>query len=128
MYKNDKYDVEININLENGIYVFDEKSATGKTRLCKALKELRKLGEPVVGYTYGDDKLGISLIDIISKVNPRVIMLDRYDMYNGTFNKKFAEWSKNAIILIDCKGDLETETCTDWCTIEMEPRKIEVVQ
>lgn len=128
MYRNDNYDVEININLENGIYVFDEKSATGKTRLCKALKELRKLGEPVIGYTYGDDKLGISLVDIISKVNPKVIMLDRYDMYNGTFNERFAEWSKNAVILIDCKGDLETEVYTDWCTIEMGSREIEVVQ
>lgn len=128
MYKNDKYDVEININLENGIYVFDEKSATGKTRLCKALKELRKLGEPVVGYTYGDDKLGISLVDLVSKVNPKVIMLDRYDMYNGTFNERFTGWSKKAIVLIDCKGDLEAETCTDWCTIEMQSREIEVVQ
>lgn len=128
MYKNDEYDVEININLENGIYVFDEKSATGKTRLCKVLKELRKLGEPVVGYTYGDDKLGISLVDLVSKVNPKVIMLDRYDMYNGTFNDRLTDWAQKAIILIDCKGDLEVETCTDWCTIEMKSRKIEVVQ
>lgn len=128
MYKNDKYDVEVNINLDNGIYVFDEKSATGKTRLCKVLKELRKLGEPVIGYTYGDDNLGISLIDITNKVNPKVLMLDRYDMYNGTFNNELAEWSKNAVILIDCKGDLETKTYTDRCTIEMGPREIEVVQ
>lgn len=128
MYKNDMYDVEINIKLENGIYVLDEKSATGKTRLCKVLKELRKLGEPVVGYTYGDEKLGISLVDIASRVKPKVLMLDRYDMYNGTFNERFTEWSKDAIILIDCKGDLETDACTDWCTIEMEPRKIEVLQ
>ena len=128
MYKNNRYDVEINIDLENGIYVFDEKSATGKTSLCKELKELRKLGEPVIGYTYGDDKLGINLVDITSKIKPKVLMLDRYDMYNGTFNNKFTEWAKDTIVLIDCKGDLETEIYTDWCTIEMGPREIEVIQ
>ena len=128
MYKNDKYDIEININLDNGIYVFDEKFATGKTRLCKVLKELRKLGEPVVGYTYGDDNLGINLIDITNKVNPKVLMLDRYDMYNGTFNKELAEWSKNAVILIDCKGNLKTDIYIDWCIIKMKPGKIEVAQ
>ncbi len=128
MYKNDKYDIEININLDNGIYVFDEKFATGKTRLCKVLKELRKLGEPVVGYTYGDDNLGINLIDITNKVNPKVLMLDRYDMYNGTFNKELAEWSKNAVILIDCKGNFKTDIYIDWCIIKMKPGKIEVAQ
>lgn len=128
MYKNNRYDIEINIDLENGVYVFDEKSATGKTRLCKELKELRKLGEPVIGYTYGDDKLGISLVDITSKIKPKVLMLDRYDMYNGTFNKNLDEWAKDTIVLIDCKGDLETEISTDWCTIEMGAKEIEVVQ
>lgn len=57
MYKNNKYNVEIIISLENGIYVFDSRYAIGKTRLCNELRELRKLGEQVVGYTYGDDKL-----------------------------------------------------------------------
>lgn len=128
MYKNNKYDVEINVNLENGIYIFDEKSATGKTRLCKELKELRRLGEPVIGYTYGDDNLGIDLVEVINKIHPKVLMLDRYDMYNGAFKEKLTEWAKNIIVLIDCKGDLEAETCTDWCTIEMGLREIEVVQ
>jgi len=128
MYKNNKYNEEINIELENGIYVFDEKSATGKTRLCKDLKELRKLGEPVVGYTYGDDKLGIDLAAVVRKISPKVLMLDRYDMYNGSFNDKIVEWSINTIVLIDCKGDLKLEAYVDWCTIEMGPRKIEVLQ
>lgn len=128
MYKNDKYNTEINIDLKNGVYVFDDRSATGKTRLCKELKELRRLGEPVIGYTYGDDKLGINLVDVINKVNPKVLLLDRYDMYNGTFNSQLTDWGKNAIVLIDCKGDLETEAYTDWCTIEMGPREIEVIQ
>lgn len=128
MYKNNKYDVKINIDLENGIYIFNEKSATGKTRLCKELKELRKLGEPVIGYTYGDDKLGINLLSITNKVKPKVLMLDRYDMYNGDFDNNIIAWSKDAIILIDCKAGLKTAIDTDWCTIEMNSQEIEVIQ
>lgn len=68
------------------------------------------------------------MIDLVSRVKPKVLMLDRYDMYNGTFNSSFADWARDSIILIDCKGYVETEICTDWCTIEMEPQKIEVIQ
>ena len=39
MYYLDKYSVTIDIKLEPGIYVFDNQSATGKTRLAKLLSE-----------------------------------------------------------------------------------------
>lgn len=128
MYKNDKYRVAINIELSNGVYVFDDYTATGKTRLCKELKELQRSGEAVVGYTYGDDKLGINLIDVFEKLNPKVLLLDRYDMYNGSFNNEIVKWSEQAIVLIDCKGELKVDCDTDWCAIEMAADKIEVIQ
>lgn len=128
MYKNNKYNVFIDIELENGIYIFDENSATGKTRLCKELKEFQKMGEPVIGYTYGDNNLGINLEEVFKRINPKVLLLDRYDMYNGTFNNQILQWSNNTIILIDCKGDLEINYDVEWCTIEMTASKIEVVQ
>lgn len=77
MYSNSKYNVTINIYLENGIYVFDEDSATGKTRLCNELKELQKLGEPVIGYTYNDDKLGIDL-KTLSVLDKSISLLTEY--------------------------------------------------
>ncbi len=128
MYTCDKYNVNIRIELENGLYIFNNQASIGKTRLCKTLKELRRLNEPVIGYTYGDDKLGIILTELILDVKPIVIMLDRYDMYNGEFNDKILEWAKYSIVLIDCKGDLNIAVNADWCTIEMGPQKIEVVQ
>lgn len=126
MYVIDKYNPIINIELENGIYEFCSESGTGKTRLCRILKELQKLGEPVIGYTYGDDILGIDLKDLVSKVNPKVILLDRYHMYNGTFSKEIIEWSKNTIILIDCKSILDINYDTDLCIIEMLSNRINV--
>lgn len=47
MYINKEYKPEISIALDNGIYVFDSESATGKTWLCKHLKKLKAYGEPV---------------------------------------------------------------------------------
>lgn len=128
MYHNDKYNVEIKICLDNGIYEFDNNSATGKTRLCKELKELQKLNEPVIGYTYGDDKLGIDLSKVIEIVKPKVVLLDRYDMYNNMFHDEMIEWAKDSIVLIDCKDFLDIDYDTGWCDIEMSPEKIEVVQ
>lgn len=126
MYKNEKYNTKINIALDNGIYVFDETSATGKTRLCNELKELRKLGEPVIGYTYNDDKLGIDLCDLVNRVHPKVILLDRYDMYNGMFDEQIIKWSSNATVLIACKGYLSISSYTEWCCIDMQSARIEV--
>ena len=127
MYSNSKYSVAISIDLPNGVYEFNEDSATGKTRLCKELKELQRLGESVIGYTYGDDRLGINLIEVFNKIHPKVLVLDRYDMYNGTFNNEIVKWSADTIILVDCKGDLQVDCEVDWCTIEMTADKIEVV-
>lgn len=128
MYSNTKYKVVIDIELENGIYIFDDNSATGKTRLCKELRDFQKLGEPVIGYTYGDDKLGINLEDVFAKINPKVLLLDRYDMYNGMFSENIQAWSKHTIILLDCKCNLKINCDTDWCTIEMTSNRIEVRQ
>ncbi len=42
LYRTDKYNVELVFNMENGLYVFDNQSATGKTRLCKEIREHQK--------------------------------------------------------------------------------------
>lgn len=46
-----KYSVKINVNLDNGVYVFDNESATGKSRLYSLVKKYSAYGEPVAGYT-----------------------------------------------------------------------------
>ena len=65
MYSLNKYNVTINIELEPGIYVFDNQSATGKTRLAKLLSDYQAYGEPVIAYTYNDKLRGISITDFL---------------------------------------------------------------
>ena len=74
------FDYNINILLDNGIYVFDAESATGKTWLCKQLKKLKAYGEPVDAVTYNDLLAGMRLENVVKPQN-KVVMLDRYDMY-----------------------------------------------
>lgn len=128
MYYLDKYSVTIDIKLEPGIYVFDNQSATGKTRLAKLLSEYHAYKEPVVSYTYNDKLKGISLADYLKDNEPKVILLDRYDLYNGDYAETIMEYSNESVILIDCKSEVKNIADDDWCTIEMTQNKIEVVQ
>ena len=70
----------INILLDNGIYVFDAESAIGKTWLCKQLKKLKAYGETVDAVTYNDLLAGMRLENVVKPQN-KVVRLDRYDMY-----------------------------------------------
>ena len=126
MFELSKYSVEIKINLENGIYVFDDEPSTGKTRLCKLFKEYQAYGEPVIGYTYNDNRLCSPLVYLVNAVQPKVLLLDRYDMYNGAFSRYFEEWSERMIILIDCKWKLQSDVTADLCYINMTGNRISV--
>ena len=128
MYKINKYGTELVFSIENGLYVFDNESAIGKTRLCKALRECQKYGEPVASYTYDDKLLNMHINSILVPNKYKVIMLDRYDMYNGDGAELIKECAKNSIVLIDCKSNLAVSTDDEWCSIQMEPNRIEVVQ
>ena len=126
MYKNEDYNIKIYINLENGVYNFTGLSATGKTRLCKLLRKIEARENNVIGYTFEDEKLGINLENQINKLNPKVIMLDRLDMYPEEFMQDIQEWGKNTIVLLDYKGSANFNE--DWCDIEMTADSIEVDQ
>lgn len=126
MYKNRIYGVDISIELENAVYGIDTISATGKTRLCKLLKELEASTGEVIGYTFNDERLGVNLRNQVSKLNPKVIMLDRLDMYPEEFMQDIQEWGKNAIVLLDYKGSANFNE--DWCYIKMTSSSIEVKQ
>ena len=78
-----KYMPEIRIDLSEGLYVFDSQSATGKTRLRKELRKLQQYGESVASYSYEDYQLGMSIDSVLKPSRYKVILLDRYDLYNG---------------------------------------------
>lgn len=126
MFEINKYNPSIKINLNNGIYIFDSKSAIGKTRLCNELKTLQAYGEPVAGYTYNDLKLGQNLDNLLNNRFYKVIMIDRYDLYKNLYIEGIEQASKYCIILVDCKGESPFNLDYDICKIEMTIDLIEV--
>lgn len=126
MFELSKYSTKIKIDLDNGLYVFENQSATGKSRLCSVLKKYCAYGEPIFGYTYSDLLMGI---DISFALNPgrfKVIMLDRYDMYKGLGSDLILQCKSNSIILVDCKSSFTVTNDHDWCYIDMDAHSIEV--
>lgn len=127
MYVMDKYTPIVNIELENGIYVFDSESATGKTRLCKLLKNWKAYGEPVDAYTYNDFLKGYALNSVLTP-NNKVILLDRYDLYKNEGHELINMCASKSVVLIDCKtpflGGIDDKTCF----IDMTEDKIEVTE
>lgn len=126
MFKLDKYDVSINIDLKNGIYIFDNISATGKTRLAKMLKQYESYGEPVTSYTYEDKQRNIPIDNVLKSNKYKLIALDRYDLYKGDGVELIKKCAKTSIILIDCKNDMAFTDIDDWCSIKMSPTTIEI--
>ena len=127
MYVNNKYTVKINIPLDNGIYIFDNNSATGKTRLYKELLSHQVYGERVAAYTYNDKLLGRRVDDILIPNKYDVIILDRYDMYYGDGADGIKACEDNTIVLIDCKQDFLLMNTDEWCDIDMSACEIEVI-
>lgn len=126
MYINDKYAIKIHINLENGLYVFDNEASTGKTRLFKALRDCEKSGEQIGTYTYNDKLQNRRLEDVLIPTKYKLIMLDRYDMYNGEGAELINECAKSSIVLVDCKGTFTVSSEDKWCILNMSKDTIHV--
>lgn len=139
MYTNNSFQTDINIQLNNGLYIFEGESATGKTRLFNELRNIQKyeqserLKESIVTYTYNDYLLyNVTLEDILKKYENEkleVIILDRYDMYGSEeYIDSLVKISKDSIILVDCKSIDKFSNCTDdnICFIEMDETSITV--
>ena len=120
------YRERIKIDLEPGIWIFDAKSATGKTYLCKCLKDLELLGEPVASYTYDDMLLGRDLHSLLSCGKYKVVMLDRYDMYSNAEHRAIQECAKSAVVMLDCKRGFKGSINDRMCFIDISNKTIEV--
>ncbi len=128
MIRLNSYLPEIVIKLSNGIYLFDNKSATGKTRLCKELRKNQKYGENVASYSFDDYLLNVGIDNVLIPNKYKLVMLDRYDMYNGIGKELISFCKDNMVILIDCKRGLNFGIDYKFCTIEMTDKLIEVVE
>lgn len=120
--------LKVIVNLKPGIYIIDSVSAIGKTYLCNFLKECNMAGYQVMGYTYSDYKLGLPIENILVPGKYKVVLLDRYDMYEGVGVKEINECSKDTIILVDSKSEYHISDNDDWCTLKRTQDTIEVYQ
>lgn len=117
--------VDIILDLSNGVYVFVNESSTGKTRLAKLLHEYRVAGKPVASYTYSDVVLGRDIAEVFNE-RYKVIYLDRYDLYNGMGSDLIQRRQDDAIILIDCKQGTKIRCPKKICHIDMTLEQIRV--
>lgn len=126
MFIIDKYSPVVYVDLNNGVYKFDCYSATGKTRLYELLKEYNRAGESVVAYSYNDWVLGLDLKSVLSRFKPKLIIVDRYDMFNTEYHQELESAGKESIVLIDSKEMLKFGEYDRVCGINIQPDKIEV--
>ena len=132
MYRVTRGNVDININLPNGIYRFNSESGTGKTYLYHLLNILYDAGCPVIGLTYRDirDKKFDRLFESNQLDKLKAILFDRYDLYGREISTKYKDKllaiSNKCIILIDAKMSSYLG-CADICYAKIvKSKQIEV--
>lgn len=123
-YINHKYEIDLDINLDNGAYQFIPDSSTGKTFLYQQLKKYNRFGDPVLGFSYDNSKEDLSLLD----EDYSIVIFDRYDLYSDSIiEDKIRNLATKAIVLIDSKRAIAVPRLrTKYCTIKFSPLKIEV--
>ena len=119
-----KSDRDIRIDLDVGVYMFDNESATGKTFLYKMLNNLVSRKD-IVCLTYSTSKYISNLYDIVSD-KTKLILLDRYDMYSEKYQDTIREYSNKAVILLDCKVFAQLNDIAQMCFIELSETRLEV--
>lgn len=117
--------MDIEIDLEPGIYLFPNISASGKTYLHDLLRQAGIAGFPVATYTYNDKLEGRPVDKIFVPDKYKVLFIDRYDMYTGDYAELIKQCANNSVILVDYKGN-NTPFDTDDCAIILSEGRIEV--
>lgn len=108
------YHPSVKVLLNPGIYVFTPKSATGKTYLYYALRDIRKF-ERVDAYSYDD---GRPLSSVLSNENCDLLLLDRFDMYQDKCEDGIREFANHGVVLLDCKSS-RPKLHVSMCNIEL---------
>lgn len=131
MYTCYKGSPRVEIKLENGIYVFEHESATGKSYLARRLKELRCYSsEPVDSFTFQDTRVHGDICSTLDGPDftareLQVLLLDRYDLYCGKYTDFVNSLKDCCIVLVDCKG-LSGLQVTDMCWVKYSKQRIVV--
>ena len=119
-------DREIDIELNPGIYVFDNESATGKTFLYKMLTGLHSHPE-VLCVTYDTVDLITDFEGLLNKRQVKLVLLDRYDMYAGRFDDVILKYKDDIVFILDYKNGYTLNKYAKICYIELTRDRLEVI-
>jgi hypothetical protein len=114
---------KVNIRLTSGVYDFESSSARGKTLLVKMIKSLGD--KDMVALTYNDILLGIDVDGIISR-KPRLLVFDRFDMYDDKFQVLEKLKGTDIIVLVDYKTQRHFCNFDDTCWVTLTENSLEV--
>lgn len=103
MYNVDRFITKVKVNLDNGLYRFYCESATGKSYLCKLLKQYREAREYVAAYSYQDKVAGLPIESVFYE-GVKLVMFDRCDLYDADIIDVVQKHYKDTIILLDIKN------------------------
>lgn len=115
MFSTEKYATNIHVYLDNGLYIFTNYSATGKSYLSELCYKYGAYGEPIGRFSYEQFANGDSLEEITKRRPYRLFVVDRYDMYVGEGRDALLKLAKDCIVLVDLKQyvpDFPGRVCT----------------
>lgn len=114
---------KVSVDLEPGLYDIYSASATGKTLLLKMIKSIGD--EKKLAVTYHDILMGLDLERVIEK-QPELLMLDRFDLYDGHIEvlKKLKEM--DCVTLVDYKTQKNFCDFDDTCFLALTEECLEV--
>lgn len=116
-----KYDVQIRVNKEVGLYLFNPTSASGKTFLTTLARKYNGFGERINSYTYDDYKTGLNLKEVLTRATYSLFIVDRYDMYFGEALEELKSLGESCIVLIDLKQRSKLSRYANClCTISLK--------
>lgn len=93
----------VTLDIQPGAYVLGETSGEGKSYLTEILDKARRAGfNKIISITKSDIDLGFKVQSLIG-TEFDVLMLDRYDLYEGAEIADIIKTHPNSYILVDCK-------------------------
>lgn len=114
---------KVKIDLNPGLYVFDSNAATGKTLLSKMIKSVGD--EKKLAVTYHDILMGLDLERVIEK-QPELLVLDRFDLYDGHIEVLEKLKKMDCVTLVDYKTQRNFCDFDDTCFIALTEECLEV--
>lgn len=120
--------LEVAINVPNGIWLLDDDSAAGKTLLKKCVQSLESVFvNKYYTYSYEDYAKGTRIPTSLPVSKPELVVLDRYDLYAPYGLDMITELAKFSRVFIDCKqlGKIATLDF-DYCFLRRTKSTLEV--